>query len=569
MSGANPSVFQINTRAQEQTCVKCGKRFLVRPYGGHASLPATCGICRREKRLRLEQERQDLEDQKWKQQKALEYQEYLARLPSWNVTSRDSIRPKADQVLYILGNGFDLMHRVPSSYYSFRDSLGKNSALRSALEDFWTPEDLWADFENALAKFNAEAMSSSFMVDTWLDTCEAYDEDAGLAEFYMAIEGAANPIMTVVRELPRRFRMWVESLKIGTADRPLKCLFQNGKVLCFNYTEFVEELYGVSEENVCYIHGCRRKKKGFPKEKLVLGHLPGASEDAFDYPDKSRWHKNPQKRGLVLAAQNHVLDLIADCDEELTKHSTEIIARHKGFFEGLSGIRDIIVIGHSLSQVDWEYFEAVCGGLSDMQMVRWHFGCHGLRDLKNIEQLITQMKIPRSAVSLFRTDDIAVKPLPAPAPVPAAAKPPKTRQIASEDQKWSVRFTGVSMEILDDGANTVYDVLLPGYARNAFFTLSGEYLIVISQGLGSGILLFCQTSGTWQFVNELEAIQNQGIINPRLNRVLLNGYEITFVYNSRIRAYDLRDGSLIRNQAMQRAKDRQYTGENISHFFIK
>ncbi|MBQ4600600.1 MAG: bacteriophage abortive infection AbiH family protein [Oscillospiraceae bacterium] len=500
----------------------------------------------------------------------MEHQQYLAQLPNWNVVSRDSIQPKAEQVLYILGNGFDLMHRVPSSYYSFRDSLGKNNPLRLALENFWTPEDIWADFENALAKFNGDAMSDSFMVDFWLGNYEAYDEDAGLAEFYMAVEGAANPMLTVIRELPRRFRMWVESLKLGTADRPLKCLFRDGKVLCFNYTEFVEDLYGVSEENVCYIHGCRRKKKGAAKEKLVLGHMPGESYAAFDRPEKKpRWHKDPKKRGLVEAARNHVLQLIADCDEELTKYSSDIIARHRPFFDGLSGIRDIVVIGHSLSQVDREYFEAVCGGLSDRQYVRWYFGCHGLRDLQNVERLITELEIPRSAVSVFRTDDITVRPLPAPAPVPAAPKPPKSCHSASEDRKWSVRITGVSMEILDDSGDPQYEVLLPGSAGNAFFTPSGEYLFVIIRGVGSGVMLFRYTSGDWQFVDELEEIPNQGVINRRLNRVFLNGHEMTFVYNSRIRVYDLRDGRLIRNQAIRRANDRAYAGADMSACFVK
>lgn len=275
MECGNYRISLQDSRAQEQTCITCGKRFLIRPSNGRAPLPMSCGICRKEKRRQMEKKQKDLEDQEWRQKKALEHEEYMAQLTNWNVVCRDSIQPKTDQVLYILGNGFDLMHRVPSSYYSFRDSLGKNNHLRLALENFWTPEDLWADFENALAKFNAEAMSGSFIVDFWLDNFDAYDVNDGLAEFYMALEGAANPILTVIRELPWKFRTWVESLKIGTADRPLKCLFRDGKVLCFNYTEFVEDLYGVSRENVCYIHGCRRKKKGVSKDKLVLGHLPG------------------------------------------------------------------------------------------------------------------------------------------------------------------------------------------------------------------------------------------------------------------------------------------------------
>lgn len=40
-------------------------------------------------------------------------------------------------------------------------------------------------------------------------------------------------------------------------------------------------MYGVSEKNICYIHGCRRKKKGKSKERLILGHKPGASDEDF------------------------------------------------------------------------------------------------------------------------------------------------------------------------------------------------------------------------------------------------------------------------------------------------
>ncbi len=29
--------------------------------------------------------------------------------------------------LYIIGNGFDIMHGVPSDYYKFRDFIGKNN----------------------------------------------------------------------------------------------------------------------------------------------------------------------------------------------------------------------------------------------------------------------------------------------------------------------------------------------------------------------------------------------------------------------------------------------------------
>lgn len=142
------------------------------------------------------------------------------------------------------------------------------------MEFYLTPEDIWADFENSLAQLNVGAMASSWLVENWLDAFDAFDEDASVASFYMAAEWAANPMSTIGDELPKRFRRWVDSLTVGTADRPLKGLFQNSKVLCFNYTEFVETMYGVPNEDVCYIHGSRKRKKGYPLEKLILCLTP-------------------------------------------------------------------------------------------------------------------------------------------------------------------------------------------------------------------------------------------------------------------------------------------------------
>lgn len=38
--------------------------------------------------------------------------------------------------LYVIGNGFDLAHGVPSSYSKFRDWLGRHSDLRKVLETY-------------------------------------------------------------------------------------------------------------------------------------------------------------------------------------------------------------------------------------------------------------------------------------------------------------------------------------------------------------------------------------------------------------------------------------------------
>lgn len=564
--------------ARELFCGTCGKMFIFRgceqevfTQRGWAE-PKRCPACRKAEREQRRRETERQESQKRQPEKAAEKERFEAYLKDWNVISKEDIHPENDHVLYIIGNGFDLMHEVRSSYYAFRDSLGKENPLRHALENFLITEDVWADFEDALACFDIRAMCSEFPVDNWLDMFEAYDEDAGAAEFFLAAEAAANPILTVVNELPRRFRMWVETLSIGTADRPLRNMFRNGKVLCFNYTEFVETLYGVSEENVCYIHGCRRKKKCHPKETLILGHLPGASDDAYDFMDDSSVGiKNSYQLQMLEAAQEQVFRLVTESDEALTKNCGNIITAHEAFFAGLNKIEQIIVIGHSLSLVDGDYFSEIASRHPDIKGTHWYFGCHGLHDLDRLEQLLAVLRIERSAVSIFRTDDIAVAPLKeGNTPALVGNRPFEKTHCTSADRRWSVKTVGYSLFIVNrEKQETHYETMFSGYVSDAFFVPSGEYLFAVIRGVDPGVFLFRIANGHWSFVHELESIRNQSVMNPRLRHVFLTAREIIFVYNNRVRSYSLTDGMLVSNRGLRNAGSLSYDGEEITHLFLK
>lgn len=563
--------------ARELFCDTCGGSFIFRVCEQERSTqngwvePKRCPACRKAEResWRIETERQ--ERQKWQREKAAEKEIFETRVKDWNVVEKNNIHPNNDNVLYIIGNGFDLMHGVRSSYYAFRDSLGKENQLRFMLENFFMQEDIWADFENSLAHFDMRAMCSEFMVDGWLDTSEAYDEDAGGTEFGIATESAANPIMTVANELPRRFRMWVETLSIGTDDRPLQNMFRNGKVLCFNYTEFVETLYGVSESNVCYIHGCRRKKKYHPKEPLIIGHMPGASNDAYDFADD--WPartKDPYKRYMIEAAQDQVVRFVSESDKALTKNCGDIITAHEPFFSDLNKIENIIVIGHSLAPVDVDYFSEVASRLPDTKSTHWYFGCHGLHDLNRLEQLLSTLGIDRSAISVFRTDDIAVTPLKdEKAPVLVRNEPLEKIRCTSADKMWCVKTVGCLLLIVNRETQEIdCKIMFPLYVSNAFFVPSGEYLFAVINGVNSGIFLFRIADGHWKFVNELESPPNQGVINRRLCHVFLTAQKVTFVYNNRVRSYRLADGRLDSNKGQREARNLSYDGDEIGHIFL-
>lgn len=556
---------------REEICASCGGKYLFRTchtekHESSFAFRPLCPDCRASIRKNEERERDREEREARKKKAEADRKEFTERLKTWQVVDIENVCPSGDDTLYILGNGFDLMHRVPSGYYDFRDSLGKNSSLRKMLESYITVEDIWADLENALAHFDIEAMTDEYGLDTLLDVSGAYEEDSGAAEYYSSVETAANPIITVARELPIRFRKWVETLRIGTADRPLKNTVANGKVLNFNYTEFVEELYGVSEENVCYIHGCRRRQKGKPPEPLVLGHVPGADGE-FKRQRRSKSGLRGYRRAFVETVQSSVLDCISEYDKYLTKDTESIIKAHVDFFSALGKIKTVIAIGHSFSETDLKYFYKIKSGIADTTEVKWYFGCYGLRDLCNLESLLTKLGIDKSGVTVFRTDTVTTTPLPAPESEKAEKRIAVKTLCESKDGKWSVERIGRYLYITDTAGNrSDYAVTVPNGIKRAFFVLDDSRLIVVMHGPDPGVLLFGNTDDHWRFIGEFPC-DHQHLLVPRLRNVFLTTDDITFVYNNRIRKYSLADCSQIYNKPKPGAKNIRYDGEDITQFF--
>lgn len=141
-----------------KNCKTCGKQFLSETDNSY------CRICNKKWYEKQEKIREQAENLKWQEQKEQERKLFEAKVQTYKPILMESVNPSA-HTLYIIGNGFDLMHRVPSSYYNFRDSLGKNNSLRYSLETALTAEDIWADFENALGTLNLNLMGSRNIID--------------------------------------------------------------------------------------------------------------------------------------------------------------------------------------------------------------------------------------------------------------------------------------------------------------------------------------------------------------------------------------------------------------------
>ena len=560
----------------EIECKNCKEIYVVRKneqeyfQNRNILLPEYCPICRRKRRAEEEQERTRAENEarKCKQQK--EACAYEALLKDYHVIPLAEVAPQSgEKILYVIGNGFDLMHGVKSSYYDFGKTIGKRSRLRFNLEYYLKTDDLWADFEGALAKINVERMCSPYIVDMFLRDMEAYDENATAADFFVAAEMAAEPIVSISSDLRKKFRKWVCGLTTNTKDRPLAKVITKGKVLNFNYTEFIEELYGVPESDICYIHGARRNKKGVLGEELILGHMPGASDAEYEFEDNyGGINLSGNRAQMIYDAQQTALRHVTEADEELTKDCNKIIKSHKDFFEELSNISRIIIIGHSLYPVDWDYFREIIDQNHAREDVAWCFGCHGKSNLERIQTFIDYFRIDRRQVSVFRTDIISVE-----LSKSEIVKTPnlviKEKTIGcSDDRKWSAISTGNKVTIKNnehvrESFSRIFSITMLG----AVFV--GDICVLIAKGVYKGLFLLRCITGKWKYIKELEEIPNQGLINRRLNRILLDGNELVFIYNSRVRKYDIKTGNMLYNQQARKAWEQIHRGVDITEKFRK
>lgn len=393
-------------------CKDCGSEFTItvteqeRFAQLNYDLPKRCMQCRNHRR-KARIERKEAEARAKEQAAAAKRQQegeirlnsLLSNIPFKATTVENIDLSNPEQALFIIGNGFDLMHGIPSSYWDFQKSLGKHNELRYYLETYIKCDNLWSDFENNLAHLDAGAMLD--VVDMWLQIYDAYDPDAKAADYYSAIDIAMLPIEIITDKLPKRFRQWVDSLVIDPQKKPLaNLLYPSARYLSFNYTDTLEISYDVPATSINYIHGCRKNKK----DSLILGHVPDV-----DYLDEYQ-----PAQGLVPQYQskrkNALLDNAMDIgatqwisyyDEQTTKHTPEIIESNRPYWDLMTDIESIVTIGHSLAKVDYPYFSEIVR--YNNGKAEWYIGYHSSQDLQRITTFVNMMGLEISKIHIFRT----------------------------------------------------------------------------------------------------------------------------------------------------------------------
>lgn len=258
--------------------------------------------------------------------------------------------------LYIVGNGFDLYHRLPTSFAQFRHYVrATDGDLARAIDDYLPVDRQWSDLEVALAGLDPDDV-----VDTLGMFLPSYGDDewsdAGHHDFSYEVQRLTSALSDGLVE---RFGEWVRQVPRLTAAQAMA----GGNYLpvdpaawfiTFNYTPTLADVYAVPASQTWHVHG----RSLDPTSRLVLGHgwIPELTPAAPTWSSPAPDGEDDGEGDIRIA---HGRQYVEDYFRATYKETGRIIEDGRAFLCSLHEVTQIYVLGHSLADVDLPYFVAI------------------------------------------------------------------------------------------------------------------------------------------------------------------------------------------------------------------
>lgn len=320
-----------------------------------------------------------------------------------------------------------LMSLEPITYAKFSSYF--NLPLPKAR---WAKNTLWKNFEENLSSFSYEKVSD--LMDFSLPVCNTDDYEFSGSDYFGTFGKIEEMVHNLTFDLKYRLHKWIKTLQYPHGFKKLMLpLDKNSVFLNFNYTTFLEEHYGVPHSQICYIHGCKNDQYG----SLIIGHCEDPSSNLEKWihknKNKKRFRPNlknsrgnyfPNYRLAYLAYLlgedeesvkvlngNYITDTRCYAVERLNKpffkyleisnkNTAAIIKEHDSFFRCLNNVRNVHVLGHSLSNVDFPYFAKIASVAKPD--VNWQFSYYSENDKKSISSIVKRLNIDAGRFSSFQ-----------------------------------------------------------------------------------------------------------------------------------------------------------------------
>lgn len=270
--------------------------------------------------------------------------------------------------LYIIGNGFDLNHGLPTAYLDFRDSYAKRRpALWRTLERLYgnnlNKELWWSDFETKLGEVdyshlqnsrNGEAIGSFIAKDFFkYNLCFFFGD---------WIKGVNNKITT--------------SLTIRK-DINKEALF-----FTFNYTTLLETLYDIKSTNILHIHKSVNNLKA-DEHALIIGH-----DSSF-----AQLMKYPVEQVIQTLSRQYIDDINAEIIKGAKNVKMRVAEFEEEFKQLYASIKHFIIMGFSLNNIDKPYIEKILEVNNNIDATDWTIYYHAKGENESLKKKLMNLGI--------------------------------------------------------------------------------------------------------------------------------------------------------------------------------
>lgn len=294
--------------------------------------------------------------------------------------------------LYIIGNGFDLHHGIPSDYRDFGRFLKAvdPDTYREVETYFSVNDSFWWEFEAQLANFDIDAVidyASQFLMSYGAEDWS----DSGHHDYQYELNRVVEIICATMRE---RFAEWIRQLPIPEAASVgvgLLCLDSNARYLNFNYTQTLQRTYRIPDSQILHIHGSSSNQT----DRLILGHgWQRTPADSLNHD------LNMEEADTRVVEGNQIVD---EYFSKTFKPTDQIIKNQQAFFRDLKSVQRIYVMGHSLSDVDAPYLDEILENI-DASSVTWQISYHS--DPREAQERFSRLGVRMALANFARLADI-------------------------------------------------------------------------------------------------------------------------------------------------------------------
>ncbi len=316
------------------------------------------------------------------------------------------------KTLYLIGNGFDIHHSIPSRYSNYQNWLEENDAdLLERLRNYYDVDDKewWNQFELELGHPDM----AEYIEETAFENQPDYGSDDFRDRDYHAGEFAAeDEIGSLVAEIKNTFTVWVGSLPAPKSDKKITLDKSDAFFINFNYTDTLQILYNVKPESILFIHG----NVGMGSD-LVLGHnrdyeelenefaseIPTPPDDLED-EELAEWYDENADAGEGYIHQSVRGEVVSQI-LRLGKDTEGIIKKNKKTFENLKDVETIHIYGLSFSPVDMPYLDEVVSAINKTK-TQWTVSYYSEEDKENAEAFFKKCGIKKDFVSYVKLNDL-------------------------------------------------------------------------------------------------------------------------------------------------------------------